>query len=78
MDDGTFPLIASQLHALVVHLLLIVCLNVDQFAIGVLYMLMGVCCLQGLRDKLKANEKEEWKKYREAMKNWKKERRGEV
>ena len=77
MDDGTFPFV-SQLHALVVHLLLTLFFNVDQFAIGVLYMLMGVFCLQGLRNKLKANEKEEWKKYREAMKNWKKERRGEV
>jgi DNA-binding transcriptional regulator/RsmH inhibitor MraZ len=41
-------------------------------------MLMGVCCLQGIRDKLKAKEKEEWKKYREELKAWKKEHRGEA
>jgi hypothetical protein len=40
-------------------------------AVGCLYMLMGVCCLKGLRDRLKEKEKREWREYREALKHWK-------
>lgn len=40
-------------------------------AVGCLYMLMGVCCLKGLRDRLKEREQREWREYREALKRWK-------
>jgi len=39
--------------------------------IGILYLLMGVCCLKRLRDKLKQQERDAWTKYRQAMKVWK-------
>jgi hypothetical protein len=37
-------------------------------ALGILYMLLGMCCLKLLRDKLKDQDKEKWATYREAMK----------
>jgi hypothetical protein len=39
--------------------------------VGVLYMLLGMCCLNLLRVKLQKKEKEDWKRYREQMKLWK-------
>jgi len=38
---------------------------------GALYMLMGVCCLKRLKDRLRDNEVEAWRKYRKDMKEWK-------
>jgi hypothetical protein len=40
-------------------------------AVGCVYMLMGLCCLKRLRDRLKEKEQQEWKEYREAIKRWK-------
>jgi hypothetical protein len=40
-------------------------------AVGCVYMLMGICCLKRLRDRLKEKEQQEWKEYREAIKRWK-------
>lgn len=40
-------------------------------AIGILYMLLGICCLQNLRDRMKDRERQEWKRYKIAMKEWK-------
>jgi hypothetical protein len=40
-------------------------------AIGVVYMLMGVCCMKRLRDGMKLNEKEAWKQYRKDLRAWK-------
>lgn len=37
-------------------------------ALGIIYMLFGLCCLKALRDKLKKAEQEKWETYREAMK----------
>lgn len=39
--------------------------------IGALYVLMGVCCLKRLKDKMKEKEIEDWRKYRAALKAWK-------
>jgi hypothetical protein len=39
--------------------------------VGALYMLLGVFCLRGLRDRMHREEQEEWKKYREDLKKWK-------
>jgi predicted membrane protein len=36
-------------------------------ALGIIYMLIGLCCLKTLRDKVKAENKEKWETYREAM-----------
>lgn len=41
------------------------------FGCGVGYMLMGVCCLKNLRDKLREKDKKNWKRYRREMKEWK-------
>jgi hypothetical protein len=40
------------------------------FFIGVLYMLLGVCCLKGVRDRLKQQEVESWKRYRRDLRRW--------
>lgn len=40
-------------------------------AIGLMYMLMGILCLQRVRDRLKEKEKEAWREYRKALKEWK-------
>lgn len=45
------------------------------FAIGAIYMLLGMCCLRGLRDRMKQKEKEDWKQYRHDMRAW---RQGQV
>jgi len=37
---------------------------------GVVYLLLGMCCMKGLRDRIKQNEIDAWKKYREEMKEW--------
>jgi hypothetical protein len=37
---------------------------------GALYMLLGLCCLKRLRDRLRQNEIDSWKKYREDLKAW--------
>jgi hypothetical protein len=39
-------------------------------AVGALYMLLGVFCLRGVRDRMHRKEQEDWKKYREDMKVW--------
>lgn len=39
--------------------------------VGALYMLLGVFCLRGLRDRLHRKEQDDWKKYRENLKVWK-------
>jgi hypothetical protein len=39
-------------------------------AIGCIYMIMGIFCLKGLRDRLKQKEAKEWKHYRKEMKEW--------
>ena len=36
-------------------------------SIGILYMLIGICCLKALRDKLKEDHKNKWETYRDAM-----------
>ena len=41
------------------------------FACGVFYMLMGLCCLKNLRDRIRKKDKEVWKKYRKDYKEWK-------
>jgi len=38
--------------------------------IGMLYMLLGTCCLKRLRDSMKRREKEEWKEFRRAMREY--------
>lgn len=43
--------------------------------IGGLYFLLGLCCLQALRRKLKQDEKERWQQYRNEMKEWKEQQR---
>jgi hypothetical protein len=40
-------------------------------SVGALYMLLGVFCLKGLRDRMHKKEKDDWKKYREDLKVWK-------
>lgn len=40
-------------------------------ACGLLYMIMGMLCLQGLHDKMYAKNKDAWKKYKRDMKEWK-------
>ena len=47
------------------------------FAIGAVYMLLGMCCLRGWRDKMKQKEKDDWKQYRQDLKAWKKQQRRE-
>ena len=42
-------------------------------SLGVLYMLVGVCCMKQLRDKLVRQDRERWAAYREAMKVWRRE-----
>lgn len=37
---------------------------------GVVYMLLGICCLKRIRDRLKQNEIEAWKEYRKGMREW--------
>jgi len=41
------------------------------FACGIFYMLMGLCCLKRLRDKIRIKDKDVWKKYRKDLKEWK-------
>ena len=51
------------------------------FAVGMLYIVMGILCLRRVRNRLKQHEKEAWQKYRADMKVWKKaqqESRGAV
>jgi hypothetical protein len=38
--------------------------------VGALYMLLGVFCLRGFRDRLNQKEQDDWKKYREELKVW--------
>jgi hypothetical protein len=38
---------------------------------GVFYMLMGMCCLQKVRNKLRQKDKDLWKRYRRELKEWK-------
>ena len=38
--------------------------------LGIVYMLLGICCLKLLRDRLKRKDKEKWEDYKEALKVW--------
>jgi hypothetical protein len=40
-------------------------------AVGLTYMLLGICCLKGMRDRMKANEIEAWREYHKNLKEWK-------
>ena len=37
---------------------------------GVVYCLLGICCMKRVRDRLQQNEKDAWRQYRDAMKEW--------
>jgi len=37
---------------------------------GILYMLMGICCLKRQKDRLREEEIEAWKNYRKEIKEW--------
>lgn len=39
--------------------------------VGSLYMLMGIFCLKGMRDRMHEKEREDWKIYRQELKLWK-------
>lgn len=39
--------------------------------VGTMYMLLGVFCLKGLRDRMHQREHDNWKKYREDLRAWK-------
>jgi len=36
------------------------------FSVGALYMLLSLCCMKKLRDKLQQNDKRKWREFREA------------
>ena len=38
---------------------------------GLVYLLLGICCMKRLRDRMKENERQAWRDYREAMREWK-------
>lgn len=38
---------------------------------GIIYFLMGICCLKRMRDRYQQREIDEWKRYREEAKQWK-------
>ena len=38
---------------------------------GFMYMLLGLCCLKRLRDRMKRQENEAWRSYKEGVKEWK-------
>ena len=40
-------------------------------SVGITYMVLGLFCLKGLRDRLKQKEIDEWKQYRKELKEWK-------
>eukprot|EP00980_Cylindrotheca_fusiformis_P001002 scaffold274_cov119-Cylindrotheca_fusiformis.AAC.4 len=42
------------------------------FGVGVVYMVLGLCCLKRLRDKLRDDDRKKWKEYREAKRVLKK------
>jgi len=44
-------------------------------SLGILYFLMGIFCLQGVRNRWVQEERQKWKNYREAVKAWKNEQR---
>jgi hypothetical protein len=39
-------------------------------ATGMLYMLLGLCCMKRVRDRLQQKEKDDWQEYRKAIKEW--------
>jgi len=39
--------------------------------LGAIYMLLGICCMKGVRDRMKTDYKKRWKTYREHMKIYK-------
>ena len=43
------------------------------FSCGLLYMLMGLCCLKKLRDRIRKKDRIRWQKYRKELKRWKRE-----
>jgi len=40
-------------------------------ACGVVYFLLGICCMKRLRDRVKQDEIDAWKRYRDELKEWK-------
>jgi protein-S-isoprenylcysteine O-methyltransferase Ste14 len=42
---------------------------------GIVYIVLGMFCLKRFRDKLKQQEKDQWKKYRQDTKEWKEQYR---
>lgn len=44
------------------------------FGIGAAYMMLGICCLRGMRDRMKQQERDMWKQYREDMRKWRRQR----
>jgi hypothetical protein len=44
--------------------------------LGIVYMLLGLFCLQSLRDRMHKKEQEDWKEYREDLKVWKENNAG--
>lgn len=43
----------------------------SMLGVGVIYMLLGLCCCKRFRDRLKDKEVEDWREYRKALKEWK-------
>mmetsp|Transcript_14902 Transcript_14902/g.41279 ORF Transcript_14902/g.41279 Transcript_14902/m.41279 type:complete len:285 (-) Transcript_14902:432-1286(-) len=40
-------------------------------ALGAMYVLLGICCLKGVRDRMRAEHKEQWGEYRKERKLYK-------
>lgn len=47
----------------------------ELIALGILYFLMGIICLQGIRNRWVQEERQKWKNYREAVKAWENQHR---
>ena len=39
--------------------------------VGASYLLFGICCLHRLRDRMEEKNRENWKKYKEDLQQWK-------
>ena len=39
--------------------------------VGVVYMVLGLCCLERLRHRMREDEREAWRQYRVALRQWK-------
>ena len=40
-------------------------------SLGVVYMLLGICCMKVIRDRMKSEYQERWETYKDAMKIYK-------